>query len=426
MDIALSAVILIVTLALILTRPRNVSEALAASLGGVCVLALGLVSVSEAFDILRDTSNVLIFLVGMMAVSGVAERAGFFEWAGGLAIRAGRGSVFRLYCAVFVIGTLVTITLSLDATAIVLTPVVFGITRTLGIKPLPFMFACCYTANTGSLLLPISNLTNLLVYEAFSMKLLQFAAIMALPALFAILTNALIFVWLFRTDIRGVYVQVDESFVAEDGPFFRFATGALIAVLASIALASFVDIPIGLVALGGALIATLIGWQRGWISPRQVSDSVSWRLLPLVIGLFLVVRGVENAGFEILAQRAFLWTAPGDGFLQILAVAAGTALGSNLINNVPMTVVTINDLTPLLADGSLSETTAYAALIGTNVGPNLTVVGSLATLIWLGIIRGRGLIVTARDYLMVGLITTPAILVSASFGLWLSVRLLGL
>jgi arsenical pump membrane protein len=124
-----------------------------------------------------------------------------------------------------------------------------------------------------------------------------------------------------------------------------------------------------------------------------------------------------------LAQRAFLAAAPGDGFLQILAIAFGTALGSNLINNVPMTVVTINDLSPLLANGSLNETAAYAALIGTNVGPNLTVVGSLATLIWLGIIRGRGLVLTARDYLVVGLITTPAILVMASFGLWLSVRL---
>lgn len=148
--------------------------------------------------------------------------------------------------------------------------------------------------------------------------------------------------------------------------------------------------------------------------------------MPLVVGLFLVVRAVENAGVDILAQRAFLAAAPGDGFVQILAIAFGTALGSNLINNVPMTVVTINDLSPLLANGGLNETAAYAALIGTNVGPNLTVVRSLATLIWLGIIRGRGLVMTARDYLMVGLITTPAILVMASFGLWLSVRLFGL
>ncbi|CAN5133648.1 ArsB/NhaD family transporter [soil metagenome] len=423
MNIILSVVILVVTLALILTRPRNVSEALAASLGGVCVLGLGLVPVREAGEILREASNVLTFLVGMMAVSSVAEKAGFFEWAGSLTIRAGRGSVFRLYCAVFVIGTLVTITLSLDATAIVLTPVVFGMTRTLGIKPLPFMFACCYTANTGSLLLPISNLTNLLMYEAFNLELLRFALIMALPATFAILTNALIFIWLFRSDIRDVYTQVDKPFIAENTCFYRFATGALTTVLFGVVVASLLDIPIGVVAMGGAVITAAIASLFRWTTLRQVSGSVSWQLLPLVVGLFLVVRGVENAGFDILAQRAFLAAAPGDGFLQILAIAFGTALGSNLINNVPMTVVTINDLSPLLANGSLNETAAYAALIGTNVGPNLTVVGSLATLIWLGIIRGRGLVLTARDYLVVGLITTPAILVMASFGLWLSVRL---
>lgn len=271
----LSVVILIVTLVLILTWPRNVSEALAASLGGLCVLGLGLVSVREATEILRDTSNVLIFLVGMMAVSGVAERAGFFEWAGGLAIRAGRGSIFGLYCTVFVIGTLVTIALSLDATAIVLTPVVFGMTRTLGIKPLPFMFACCYTATTGSLLLPISNLTNLLVYEAFSLELLRFALIMALPAVFAILTNALIFVWLFRADIRGNYTQETEPFVAENVRFSRFATGALAAMLLGVVIASLLDIPIGVVAPGGAFVAAAVGWLSGWLTLREVSSSVS-------------------------------------------------------------------------------------------------------------------------------------------------------
>jgi len=425
-DILLSGVILAVTLAFILVRPRNISEALAASVGGLLVVALGLVSISETVEILDETSNVLIFLVGMMTVSGIAERAGFFTWAGNLAIRVGRGSVFRLYLAIFAIGTAVTITLSLDATAIVLTPVVFGMVRTLGIKPIPFMFACVYTANTGSLLLPVSNLTNLLVYEAFSMDLLRFALIMIFPAAFAIVTNLLIFVLLFREDIRGTYTRVDYVDTINVPAFFRFATFCLAAVLISIVIASLMDIPIGLVALTGSLIATVIARIRNWMPVRDVANSVSWRLLPLVVGLFLVVRAVQNAGFEEVVQSAFLRFEPGEGFLQILFIAAGTAIGSNLINNVPMTVLLVNDLSPLVADGSMSEISVYAALIGTNVGPNLTVVGSLATLIWLGIIRGRGMRMTARDYLAIGIATTPPVMLAACFGLWLAVQVFAL
>lgn len=149
-----------------------------------------------------------------------------------------------------------------------------------------------------------------------------------------------------------------------------------------------------------------------------MARSVSWGILALVVGLFLVVRAVQNAGLSGVVERAFAAAGSGEGFLQILGVAGGTALGSNLINNVSMTVVALN------AMESSGPAVAYATLIGTNVGPNLTVVGSLATLIWLGIVRGRGLEITPKDYLKVGAVITPIIL-AASFGLWVSLMLLG-
>ncbi|MEJ7819927.1 MAG: SLC13 family permease, partial [Rubrobacteraceae bacterium] len=202
MSALLAGAILAATLALVLTRPRDIGEAWWAVLGGGLTLVLGLVSFEEAWEILRETEDALILLVGMMALSAVAEKAGFFDWAASLTARAGRGRVFLLYGFVFLVGTLVTTTLSLDATAIVLTPIVYGMVVRLRLSPLPFMFACVYTANTASLFLPISNLTNLLAYDRFDLGFVRFGLVMLLPGLLAVITNFAIFAFLFRNDLR--------------------------------------------------------------------------------------------------------------------------------------------------------------------------------------------------------------------------------
>ena len=422
---ALSGLILAATLVLVLVRPKNVGEAWWAALGGGAVLVLGLVSLRQAGEVLLETWDALVLLVGMMALSAVAEKAGFFGWAASLTARAGGGRVFPLYGSVFLVGTFVTATLSLDATAIVLTPIVYGMAVRLRLDPLPFMFACVYTANTASLFLPVSNLTGLLAYGAFDLGFARFALIMLLPATLAVVTNFLIFVWIFRKDLRGTYETKLAPFVPEDRAFFRLAAGGVAGVLAAFFLAPLLGVPIGLVALAGGMAVTGAAWLSGWVSLGEVARSVSWGILVLVVGLFLVVQGVENAGLAGLAERAFAADAPGDGLGEILAVTVGSALGSNVINNVPMTVLALGAIDPLVAEGTLGIATVYAVVVGTSIGPNLTTVGSLATLIWLGIARDKGLNITAKDYLKIGVLATPPILLVASVGLWASLKLFG-
>jgi arsenical pump membrane protein len=421
-DSLLAGCVLLLTLLLILIRPWNLNEAWWAGLGGLATLGLGLASPPQAWGILRDTWDAILLLIGMMALSVVAERAGFFDRVAALAIRAGGGSVPRLYGMVFLVGTLITATLSLDATAIVLTPIVYGTVVRLRLSPLPFMFACLYTANTASLFLPVSNLTNLLVYNAFDLGFARFALIMLLPATLAVAANAAVFAVLFRSDLRGSYEAKLHAQVPADGRFLRLVTIGIVGVLAAFFVSPLVGAPIGVVALAGGAVVVAGARMGGWMRLREAAGSVAWGIVVLVVGLFLVVQGVENAGLAAALREGFVFVG-GESLPRILGVAAGAAVGSNLINNVPMTIMAIRAMDGLFAGGALQPGVAYATLVGTNIGPNLTVVGSLATLIWLNIVRGRGLEVGAKEFLRVGAISTPVILTSAVLGLWVSLHL---
>ncbi len=421
MDVVASSLILIATLALVLFRPRGLPAALPATIGGVLVLVLRLVSLHQAWEILRLAEDPLVFLVGMMLVSLVVERAGFFDWSATLAARAGRGSVRRLYLFVFLTGTLITAFLSLDATAIVLTPIVFAMAVRLKLRPLPFMFACGFIANTASLFMPISNLTNLLIYRSLNLSFGRFSLIMLLPGLLAVVTNALLFTYLFRYELKGRYPRQIDRFQPRNLLFFVIAVSGLGITLVAVFAASVVHVPIGVVALAAGVILVIISQFSGWVTLREGIKSVSWNLILLVVGLFLVVQAVENAGLSRHMDELARSISGGGSLLQILGIGATTAVGSNLINNIPMTIVTGS----VLRSSVFSPAAGYAALIGTNVGPNLTITGSLATLIWINIMQRRGMSITAGQFVRVGIIAMPTIFLSASVGLWVSLHLFG-
>lgn len=424
MDAAASWLILTLTLVLILFRPRGIPAALSATTGALVVLALRLVSIRQAWDMLRVAQDALIFLIGMMIVGDIVERAGFFEWCANVAARAGRGSVRRLYLYVFLAGTCITAFLSLDATAIMLTPFVHATAERLGLRPLPFVFACAFVANTASLFMPISNLTNLLIYRSLDMSFFKFSAVMFLPALMAVASNILIFDYVFRSDLRGRYNRDVELFQPEDQTFFAVAVSGLVLTLIAVFAASIFRVPIGLVTLIGAALLLVVCWGRGWETPRAALFAVPWNLIVLVTGLFVVVGAVGNAGLTHRLDSMVSTGVSDFSLLQLSVVATVTAIGSNLINNIPTTIITSTVLHQSTAVHPTESTLGYAALVGTNVGPNLSITGSLATLIWLNIVRRRGMTITAGQFVRLGALATPIILASAIVGLWLSLHVL--
>jgi arsenical pump membrane protein len=411
MSLPLSAAVFLLTLALIFLRPRGMNEATAACIGAMAMLALRLVTPGDFAHILAETANVLLFLLGMMLVTGVVEHAGVFDALAVRAARLSRGDGRLLLLNVFLLGTLVTAFLSLDVTIIVVTPIVYALTERLGIEPLPYLFACAFVANTASLFLPISNLTNILIYDLLHLSFVQFATVMFLPNLAALAVNIGIFFAIFchQLPLRFATTALTDG---APPPGFAIAAVSLAVVLVALLAFGLLALPLAIPACVGAVALATAAMTRRIVTGRALAGSVSWSLFPFVIAMFTVMRGLERAWLP------HLHTIPsGQGLGTLLVIAFGTGIGANVVNNVPMIAAMITLLRAVAVP--VPEHLAFATLIGTNIGPSVLTFGSLATMLWLALMRKRGVDVSARAYLRIGLITTPPMLLAATVTLWL-------
>jgi arsenical pump membrane protein len=359
----------------VIARPWRLPEAISAALGGTCLVAFSLVPWRGALQAIGRGTDVYLFLAGMMLLAELARQEGLFEWLAAEAASHADGSGERLFALVFVVGTLVTVLLSNDATAVVLTPAVYAVARTAKAEPLPFLFICAFIANAASFALPISNPANLVVYgrhmPALSMWLAQFAA----PSVVAIGAT---YIALRLTQRR--FLRQPLAREVERPSLTRAArlSGIGIVVTAIILLsASALGRPLGLPTfVAGALTAGIV-LLRERRSPWKLLRHVSWSVLPLVAGLFVLVEGLARTGvIERLGH-----------FLQVSAAAAAPATGAgaglsvalacNLMNNLPAGLIAGS----AIAATALPAQVARALLIGVDLGPNLSVTGSLATIL---------------------------------------------
>ena len=409
------------TLLLVLTRPRGWHEAWWTAGGGALMLLLRLETPAQAWRVTRTGQDALLFLLALLLLSALLERSGFFDWSSIQAARRARGDGRRLYRNVFLLGALITAALSLDTTAVILTPVVLAFVARLDLPARPYIFACAFVANVASLPLPVSNLTNLLFTGAFALPFGGFALRMLLPQCAALLTNYALFRLLFRAELPSEFSGddlPDAMSVVPHAGYFRASVVVLGLVLVGYFAAPFVRLPPYAVAVVGCLALAACGVRSGRVEWGLLRE-VSWPVFPFVVGLFVVIGGVENLG---LTGRVAAWlmTLDSHPLAGMAAVAGGTGLASNVLNNLPAALLARSVLQQAHAHPPL----VYAALLGTNIGPNLTLSGSLATLLVLTSARKRGQDIRALDFLKVGLLVTPLTLLSALLALWLTFRVL--
>jgi arsenical pump membrane protein len=395
--------------------------------GRYSLVLLRVIDLKDIQEVLLTTWQLVVMLLAMMVISIVVDKAGFFKWLAIHAARASSGNGRRLFLNTFLIGTAVTTVISNDATALIITPIVYGFVSELNLNSVPFLLVCTFIADTASLSLPVSNLTNLLVYDQLGLSFIPYIRAMFLPTLVAVVINYLVFRCLFSKSIPTSFPVSDlpepEEFVNHQG-FFRFSSWGLIVITFGYVIGSALGVPLYLIALFGALALLVYGMLCGQLTAKEVFSQVSWSVLVFVIGMFLVVKGIQKTGLPDAAGRYFLARANGSMLKGILYTAIGTALGSNLINNVPMDLLMVSTISTLPETTAIAPL-AYATVLGAGLGPNLTVIGSLATMLWLATVRRKGVIITPMYYLKVGLLTAPLLIIGASLALWLSLLIFG-
>jgi arsenical pump membrane protein len=413
----------VLTLIGIMTRPFRWNEAVIAMGGGGLLLLLGLISPADAFFTLCRDWNTFLFFLGMMGLSALAEAAGLFDWLAVQAARFAEKSARLLFLNIFLLGTLISMILSNDATALILTPVVYVLVTKLRLPVLPFLFACTFIADTASFLLPVSNPINIIILSHFPLDLLTFLRLLLLPSLIVIGINIGIFFLLYRRELQGQFKPErlpSANETIKHRAYFRYTCFVLIGVAIAYVLASAARFPLSLVALGGAFVLLIgaLGWKQSTLP--ETGKRISWSIFGFIAGMAIVVRSIEDTGLTATFGNWLLQLSGGNSFGAVMVGTAGSALGTNLINNIPMAVVMTSALGSMQhAPVSVQHGFLAATMFGCDLGPNLTTVGSLATVLWLLILRRQGIDVSGLDYFKVGVIVTPIMLLAGALTIWL-------
>jgi arsenical pump membrane protein len=410
-DTAIWLIAAVATLGVIV-RPWNWPEFVWAMAGAIALVLFNLLSWQEAVAAVSRGTDVYLFLIGMMLLSEVARKEGLFDWLAVQAVKHARGSPKRLFLIIYVVGTLVTVFLSNDATAVVMTPAVYATTRAAQVEPLPYLFICAFIANAASFVLPIANPANLVVFAGQMPALSEWLRYFAAPSIAAILATYVV-LWLTQRPALGAKITAikDAPLLTSGGKLA--ASGIALTVVALLSASAF-DRPLGLPTFyaGASLATIMLVIMRQ--SPLTMLKDASWSVLPLVAGLFVLVEGLNQTGVlsalghdlhdaAAASPRATSWMA---GIV--------VALASNLVNNLPVGLIA--GATDHAAQ--VPAQVAGAILIGLDLGPNLSVTGSLATILWLIALRREGENVTSLRFLRLGVIVMPPALLLSLLALF--------
>lgn len=403
-----------IAIAGVIIRPFKVTEAFYAVSGAFVLIILQLISTSDALAGVAKGLDVYLFLTGMMLLAETAREEKLFDWLAAHATIMAKGSSGKLFLLIYLVGIIVTVFLSNDATAVVLTPAVASVVKTAKVeKPLPYLLICAFVANAASFVLPISNPANLVIYGTHMPSLLHWLGQFLIPSVCAITVTY----FMLRYTQRDCFTEKIETDI-ELPQLTQGGKMALIGICVTtvvLLVSSAWNIQLGLPTAITGIITTVIVLARTNKNPVTIVKGVSWSVLPLVAGLFIIVEALNETGMIQQLTALLMHTISRSEAAAVWLSGSVVAVACNLVNNLPAGLIAGS----VLQNGHVPESVKSAVLIGVDLGPNLSITGSLATILWLVALRREGQEISAWTFLKLGsMIMTAALLISI-LSLWI-------